>query len=175
MDWKVSNALSRDVERQHLNKILADIRANVASTSVAPTTNTVTNTVNNRYAVARFILTLAGDVQGSATIDGLGDVTLTTSFSSSAPLGIEEAPINNQFYWRWNGEWKPVSTIITSLQYLEDNGFLAIENNKMVSRQIAQGTHFLVEDSNEAESWPITPSTTPTTSSGNRAFAFFSG
>jgi hypothetical protein len=115
MDWKVGNALSRDVERQHLNKILADIRTTVDATNktVATSTNTVTNTVTTRYAVASFMLTLAGDVIGSAQVDGLGDVTITTTLSGD--VGIEEAPIDNQYYWRWNGEWRPVPTEITDI------------------------------------------------------------
>ena len=33
MEWKVKNALSRDVEREHLNKILKEIQAAVSSSS----------------------------------------------------------------------------------------------------------------------------------------------
>lgn len=118
MEWKVSNALSRDTERQHLNKILAEIRAAISrldtgtasSSSGGSTTEVVT-----RYAVARFLLTLVGDVTGQAEVDGLNDVTITATIDPSA-VGIEEAPIDNQPYWRWNGTWQPVSQTIMQLQ-----------------------------------------------------------
>lgn len=108
MEWKVGNALSRDVERQHLNKILADIRTTingVSKTASAKSTNTNTVSTVTRYAVARFTITLQGDVTGSAYVDGLNDVVIETT---AAGGGVEEAPSDNQYYWRWNGEWKAV-------------------------------------------------------------------
>lgn len=109
MEWKVGNALSRDVERQHLNKILADIRTTISGlSSTSGSTSTSTNTINTvtRYAVARFTFTLEGAVTGSAVVDGLNDVTITTTLADTG--FVEEAPIDNQYYWRWNGEWRPV-------------------------------------------------------------------
>lgn len=107
MEWKVVNSLNRDVERQQLNAILKDIRSTIgglSATSTPTNTNTITNTIT-RYAVARFTLTLEGDVTGSALVDGTGDVTLTTTLSGD--VGVEEAPVDNQYYFRWNGEWQP--------------------------------------------------------------------
>ncbi len=117
MEWKLPNAKNRDVERQHLNKILAEIRAainGVTTTSGRSPTSTTTEVIT-RYAVADFLLTLAGDVTGSAQVDGRGDVVLTTTIDPSA-IGLEEAPIDNQPYWRWNGTWQPVSQTIMGLQ-----------------------------------------------------------
>lgn len=116
MEWKVSNALNRDVERQHLNKILKEIADRVGAVETLASNPVVrTNTVTNNYAVARFILALTGAVTGSATIDGSNNVTLVTTLSESA-AGIEDAPNDNQAYWRWNGTWAPVSETIMQLQ-----------------------------------------------------------
>lgn len=123
MEWKVTNALNRDVEREHLNKILAEIRAAISGSAATTPTRTVTNTNTvTRYAVARFNLALEGDVTGSALVDGLGDVTLTTTIDPDSFPGVEEAPIDNQYYWRWNGEWDPVDTAVTDLSELEGTG-----------------------------------------------------
>lgn len=128
MEWKVGNALSRDVERQHLNKILADIRTTI---NQLPTTGSSsgggTNTVNTitRYAVARFTLTLEGGVTGSALVDGLSDVTIETALNTDDLGLVEEAPIDNQYYSRWNGEWK----VHSGLEEPEGLGILVqIEN-----------------------------------------------
>lgn len=113
MDWKVVNGLSRDVERQQLNKILADIRAAITSTSNAVSQKPVTNTIQTvqRYAVARFTLTLDGAVIGSGEIDGLNDVTISTTLGE---LGfVEEAPIDSRYYWRRNGSWSAVPMNLT--------------------------------------------------------------
>lgn len=106
MEWKVTNALNRDVERQQLNKILAEIKAAIATAGASTPVSTSTNTINTvtRYAVARFTFTLDGAVTGSALVDGTGDVTLTTTLADDT--FVEEAPIDNQYYSRWNGEWK---------------------------------------------------------------------
>lgn len=45
LDWIVKNGLNKDVERQHLNKILADIRSSVGT--VEKQVTTVTNIVNS--------------------------------------------------------------------------------------------------------------------------------
>jgi hypothetical protein len=122
MEWKVTNALSRDVEREQLNKILKEIRAAIdGSISAAPVTNVIERT-NTRYAVARFNLTLDGDVTGTALVDGLNDVTITTTVGD-LPY-VEEAPITNRAYWRWNGEWRAVNDTVTGLDSITGNGFL---------------------------------------------------
>jgi hypothetical protein len=107
MEWKVGNALNRDVERQHLNKILAEIRAALdarTTTSSTPTTNTVSTVT--RYAVARFTITLQGDVTGSAEVDGRNDVVIETTLGDTD--FITDAPIDSRYYWRRNGEWQRV-------------------------------------------------------------------
>lgn len=106
MKWKVDNALSRDVERQQLNKILADINTTVKDLRVGTSQKPVTNTVNTvtRYAVARFTLTLDGAIIGSGEIDGLNDVTITTAMGSAGFL--TDAPIDSRTYARRNGEWR---------------------------------------------------------------------
>lgn len=108
MEWKVGNALSRDVERQHLNKILAEIRTTVSNLTSSSSQKPVTNTINTvtRYAVARFTITLSGAVTGSAEVDGTDDVTIETRLNTDDLNFVEEAPTDNQYYSRWNGEWK---------------------------------------------------------------------
>jgi hypothetical protein len=114
MEWKVGNALSRDVERQHLNKILADIRTTITTLSPSASQKPVTNTINTvtRYAVARFTITLSGDVTGSTEVDGTNDVTIETVLNTDNLDFVEEAPIDSRSYWRRNGEWRVVPTYL---------------------------------------------------------------
>ena len=99
MDWVVINALNRDVERQHLNKILADIRGTTDSTTTAVNKISLSNitkdsigaevtggnqtgisvTYNNAtklvdFLVKSFTLTLTGAITGQATINQMGAV-----------------------------------------------------------------------------------------------------
>ena len=115
MEWKVVNAISRDVERQHLNKILADIKASVGA---SPTQQTVTNIVNTvisqqpappQFPVTSIRVQLQGDVagQGQATAGGL--VVVPTSIDP-ALLGVPEAPNDGLPYWRMSGTWQQANT-----------------------------------------------------------------
>lgn len=156
LDWIVKNGLNKDVERQHLNKILADIRSSVGTVETQVTT--VTNVINSGgsssikdtvgdmvsgnietgidvtydfqkkvldFVVANFIIALAGDVTGEATVTGLGDTTIQTIIDPSL-IGVPEAPIDNNAYWRRNAEWESVGESIQTLAELRGTGFPAL-------------------------------------------------
>lgn len=144
MDWKISNALSRDVERQQLNKVLADIRttvdnlvkksggtgnvsldalANAVEGNVEEGISVTYNPINQTldFVVNNFTIRLTGDVTGEAEVRSLGSVTLSTELDP-ALIGVEEAPVDNQTYWRKNEEWEPVPDQIFSFMDLKDEG-----------------------------------------------------
>lgn len=137
MKWNVVNANSRDVERQHLNKILKEIEStssklerdigNVSGSvdNVQRTINTtVTKIVNETLPLSSLItsVTLTGDVAGtSVLVPGSNAVTITTYLSEDY---VQEAPIDNNYYWRFQGNWQPVPQAVINLQTLPDNGFI---------------------------------------------------
>lgn len=147
MDWLVKNAVNRDVERQHLNKILQDIKATVQSVtkqlSDLQAANgqqdvqsivgaMVSNNVEKGLAVSYnpqkktldfvakdFTISLAGDVTGSATVSSLNNVTINTELA-----GAIAAPDDGHFYWQHNGQWEAVLPAVEGLQYLEGSGII---------------------------------------------------
>lgn len=146
MKWLVTNALSRDVERQHLNKILADIRLamdDVVRDSKTPTDDvraivgtmvegnseqglSVTYNVGSGvldFAVNDFIISLTGDVTGQGTVSSLRNVNIPVTIDPSK-VGIPEAPIDNNAYWRIGGEWNPVPWEVMKLDTVEGEGFM---------------------------------------------------
>jgi hypothetical protein len=147
MQWKVTNALSRDVERQQLNKILADIRLamNSVESKAAEPTDDVRAIVGSMvegnseqglsvtynapdgvldFAVNNFIIHLSGDVTGQGTVSSLRDVTISTKLDPDK-VGIPDAPVDNHAYWRLNGAWDQVADSILELGQLRDVGFLS--------------------------------------------------
>lgn len=155
MEWKVQNALNRDVERQHLNKILKEIEAavkGIAATS-SPTSNvkaTVGEMVSgNRevgidvefdpvrevlnFSIVPFTLRLEGDVSGTATVNGLGTMVLQTVIDPST-IGVGEAPLDGFTYWRRTGEWEQVGDILTNLENLQGVGFPVLNGSAWVVR-----------------------------------------
>lgn len=155
IDWNVKNAINRDVERQHLNKILADIRAAVqsleqksGSTSLTPSTATsikdivgqmvtsnsesgIAVTYNNiakvlDFAVANFMLTLAGDVTGSVTLSPGNNAIMQVEIDP-ALIGIGEAPLDNQPYWRQSGGWEMVPPNISALTETATSGIMVLD------------------------------------------------
>lgn len=150
IDWNVKNAVNRDVERQHLNKILADIRASVDTLNKAVSKpvpdvestvgkmveNNTENGINVTYNAAKkvldfvitdFTITLTGDVTGSGTVSSLGDVSISTSVDDS--IGIEEAPTDGLPYWRVAGDWQYVGVALESLANMSGTGFTVIRSN----------------------------------------------
>ena len=152
MDWLVKNAQNRDVERQHLNKILQEIRntlneleARVArSTSeeqrirdvvikmvttgnqsgINVTYNTTSKAID--FAVRTFTIQLTGAVTGTGTVTGLGNVSISTTLADSFE-GVEEAPLDGFSYWRNTGTWVTVPFPLETLQYLTPGGILVLD------------------------------------------------
>ena len=147
MDWIVKNALNRDVERQHLNKILAEIRKTVDSISLSNSYDSVEEAVGrmvegNReaginvtydpvrkvldFAIVPFTLRLEGDVSGTATVNSLGTMVLNTTIDPAA-RGVEEAPQDGTPYWRQDGSWYNVPNAIFRLAEVDDPGLLTMD------------------------------------------------
>lgn len=143
MDWIVKNTLNRDTERQHLNKILADIRASMDAVSGDSSTlggvkdivggmvegNTeqgvsvdydpVQGVLN--FVINDFVIQLTGDVTGEGTVHSAGNVSIALTIAEDK-LGIQDAPIDNQTYWRKNGEWEVVPDNILTFLELKGEG-----------------------------------------------------
>lgn len=155
IDWNVKNAINRDVERQHLNKILADIRATVqsleqkstATTNTPSTANNIKDivgqmVVNNAetgiavtynnlakvldFAVANFMLTLEGDVTGSVTLSPGANATMQVQIDPDL-VGIGEAPEDNWPYWRQSGDWVEVPTNVVALTETAGAGIMVLD------------------------------------------------
>lgn len=160
MDWIVKNALNRDVERQHLNKILAEIRKTVDSISLSSSYDSVEEAVGrmvegNReaginvtydpvrkvldFAIVPFTLRLEGDVSGTATVNSLGTMVLNTTIHPAA-RGVEEAPIDGSPYWRQNGFWLPVPNSVFRLADIEDPGMLSMDSDGNIYGVEIEGT-----------------------------------
>lgn len=148
MDWNVKNAVNRDVERQHLNKILKEIRGAVdeLQTSIAAeggleddvrqvvaglvennTEHGITVIYNSDGEVLDFIVNdftvrLSGDITGEADVVGLRDINITTTLDPSL-VGVPEAPIDGYPYWRYGGGWEQVTGGLWQLEDLIDSGF----------------------------------------------------
>ena len=165
MDWLVKNAQNRDVERQHLNKILQEIRntlneleARVArSTSeeqrirdvvikmvttgnqsgINVTYNTTSKAID--FAVRTFTIQLTGDVTGTATVTGLGNVSINTTLAAENE-GVEEAPLDGFSYWRRMGTWVTVPFPLETLQYLTPGGVLVLDEELNWYARTIEGT-----------------------------------
>ena len=132
MEWNVKNALSRDVEREHLNKILKEIKSTVDSINSSTVTREqiktiVTNTVQGSSSApppsVSFKITLDGNVTGTGSVVNGNDVTITTTVDPSI-LGIPDAPMDSLVYWRGQGQWQEVPGKLTSLVLVDGDGYL---------------------------------------------------
>ena len=138
MEWKVKNALSRDVEREHLNKILKEISAAIGSSSSGGgLTEQQVVALIQRHAgggsSSPTRITLSGDVTGSGTS------SIPTTINP-ALLGIGEAPVDSLSYWRAGGQWQAVPGTITSLNNVFGDGIVAhLDDEGWVLREI-EGT-----------------------------------
>ena len=128
MEWKVKNALSRDVEREHLNKILKEISTSIGSSSSGGgLTEQQVVALIQRHAgggsSSPVRITLSGDVTGSGTS------TIPTTVDPSI-LGIGEAPVDSLSYWRAGGQWQAVPGTITSLNNVFGDGMMAYTDDE---------------------------------------------
>lgn len=165
MDWLVKNAQNRDVERQHLNKILQEIRntlneleARVArSTSeeqrirdvvikmvttgnqsgINVTYNTTSKAID--FAVRTFTIQLTGAVTGTGTVTGLGNVSISTTLADSFE-GVEEAPLDGFSYWRNMGTWVTVPFPLETIQFVTPGGILVLDEDLNWYARTIEGT-----------------------------------
>lgn len=138
MEWKVKNALSRDVEREHLNKILKDIQSRYKEladkTSVSSSTPSPSPPVVSRTPVT---ITLTGDVTGSAT--GTGQVTIQTELADGL-TGIGDAPDDGSVYWRGSQQWQEVPLALQFFYDLTGEGLLSINADGVLTPRAIEGT-----------------------------------
>lgn len=159
--WNVKNANNRDVERQHLNKILADINASVEALT-ADRASTGDNASNVKaqvgemvsgntetgisvdydpvrqvldFVLANFTIRLTGDVSGSAQVRGLSDVTIPVTLASQNQ-SIGEAPQDGSPYWRRDGTWEQVPDMLRFLADIEPEDADILEWDAAVSMWI---------------------------------------
>jgi len=150
MEWNVKNAVNRDVERQHLNKILKEIRAAIDSLSSSDASGenatdehvrlVVADMVSNNYEYGLsvtfnpdngtldfqandFTINLTGDVTGSGQVSGLSGTTIATKIDPSV-VGIPDVPNDGQPYWRTWREWQRVAAGLEQLDSLTTTGFM---------------------------------------------------
>lgn len=147
MEWKVVNAVSRDVEREHLNKILKDIRAEVdrieslktgANTDVRDIVGTMVegNTEHGmevlydavkkvlNFAITGYLIKIKGDVVGQAEVTGTGTVVINTELAEEFET-IPEPTDNGRVYWRKTGEWEAVPTVVRNFNNIVGDGLVA--------------------------------------------------
>lgn len=137
MDWNVKNAVNRDVERQHLNKILKEIqggqddvrrRIDAATGNLNNIQNGLNNTIiriiNTTIPPGSLVtsVTLTGDVAGtSVPVPGQNAVTIQATLTKTY---LEDAPIDLSAYWRRAGQWERVNVIIDSLSQMFEQGLM---------------------------------------------------
>ena len=171
MDWLVKNAQNRDVERQHLNKILQDIRSTLNElearmsrdsseeariravvtkmlttgnqSGINVTYNTTSKAID--FAVKTFTIQLTGAVTGTATVQGLSNVSITTTLNEDID-GVEEAPLDGLSYWRNAGSWVTVPFPLETMQYLVPGGLLHLDEElNWTSKVIVAGDNIEVD------------------------------
>lgn len=129
MEWKVQNALNRDVERQHLNKILKEIEAAIHGSAAAPSAQEITRIVERVVrtespdALTSVTVNISGDVSGAGTTNTDGRVNINAVIDPSK-LGIGDAPIDSSHYWRINGTWERVSDAVAGIQDITEPGIV---------------------------------------------------
>ena len=129
MEWNVKNAVNRDVERQHLNKILKEIRGAIDSVKGGTVTQdqitSVVTTIiqgggSSTPTPASVTVTLQGDVTGT----GSGNNVVIDTTVNPDILGIPDAPLDSNTYWRGQGVWQAVPGSLIQLGLLENEGLV---------------------------------------------------
>lgn len=158
MEWRVKNALSRDVEREHLNKILKEIQAKMEQVPAPSPAGAYIRppSAGSTMVPARLpvTVTLTGDVTGTAR--GTGNITIETTLVNDGDE-LEDAPMDGQSYWRRAGEWEAVGYTVEQLQYLDLGGLVVMNDEgewSSVSIEGAEG-EIDVENGNGFEGNPL--------------------
>lgn len=161
--WVVRNAVNRDVERQHLNKILKEIRAAVdagGTTAGGGSASDIQSVVGRmvegntetgisvdydaaarvlNFVVSNFLIRLSGDVSGQGEVNGLQSVTIPVTIDPSK-VGIGDAPSDGLAYWRRDGAWQSVGTALDQLQYFSGGGIAVLDSDGEWHARTIQGT-----------------------------------
>ena len=122
MEYKVVNALSRDVEREQLNKILKHISDTMSSVSSRGLTEDqvrllIAESMPVVSSARPITVTLTGDVTGSGS--GITSISIPVDFTGNF---IEDAPSDSLPYWRQGGTWQNVPLPLISLAFVESSG-----------------------------------------------------
>lgn len=141
MEWNVKNALNRDVERQHLNKILKEIKGgqdevirkvDAANSGLGAIQNNLSNTIvriiNNTIPPSSLAtsVTLTGDVTGVSVQNGSDNaVTIETTLTGNY---LEDAPVDAFAYWRRYGQWERVTPAVDLLNQIQGQGFTVYDD-----------------------------------------------
>lgn len=177
MEWKVVNAVSRDTERQQLNKILKEIRNRVTEVEegAEDTASTITKLAKTISSLSSSSTTyvkkvvLTGDVVGtSSTVTADGTLSITTEVKAIANT-IDEAPNDGSAYWRVAEQWEAVPDNVYSLQWMEASGYMSWddENGEWNVRTFTAGDGIVVTDGDGvADNTTISLEEVTTTSGG---------
>lgn len=140
MDWIVRNALSRDVEREHLNKILSEIRSKIDSGGETSSTYVSKQPVSivrpsggaggssSSNTPSNITVTLEGDVMGRGS--GTSSVVIQTRLKNTY---LEDAPNDGLPYWRRSAEWSVIPARLEGLasnsNEMDGSGFAAWDDD----------------------------------------------
>lgn len=188
IEWNVKNAINRDVERQHLNKILADIRSVVDSLLSKKSDSSSTSgvkalvgemvsnnsesgisvTYNNQsevldFAVSGSTLSLEGDVSGTGTVTPGEGSTITVTIDPDK-VGITDTVNDGDTYWRKFGEWEEVGVNLKAIRELAADGFPAADYDATT-----ETAEWFMRTMTAADGITIT---NPTGAAGNPTFEF---
>lgn len=140
MEWLVKNALSRDVEREHLNKILKEIRGeidNVSTSTNTPAPITYITQNNITQGLSAVTVVLQGDVSGEGTTDEDGRLVLTTLISGDI---VTPPPDGHEAYWWQDGQWTMIPQSILNLVTVEPAGFTVLDEDYNWAVRTIEGT-----------------------------------
>lgn len=139
MEWNVKNARNRDVEREHLNKILKEIKSAVSSGG-GLTEEEVRAIVQgmlpstSRPQQPSTTVVLEGDVTGTGT--GKGSIVVNTSLAGDY---VEEAPADTTAYVRKDEAWSQFyqEWLVTFMEWVVAGDNIQIEQDEFGLIQIS--------------------------------------
>ena len=133
MEWNVKNAVNRDVERQQLNKILAEIRASVVSGRALTEDDVrrIAGTVVSGNTQSPITVTLEGDVKGKGT--GRTAIKINAELTGDY---VEDTPNDALPYWRMYKQWYRVPDALLALAEPETEGILVYDSSYGVYKNV---------------------------------------